>query len=307
MTKVAILGATGMLGSMLLDHLVHQTEADVVATVRDPKEAARLSLIYPKARFACLDAETCVESEIIAAVAGVKWVINAIGLIKQRIVDSDRAIVERAVRTNALFSFTLARAAVEAGFKVIQVATDCVFSGDTGHYSETALHDGCDVYGKSKSLGEICSEAVVNLRCSIVGPERRGGPSLLNWFLSQKHGAAISGFVDHHWNGVTTLHFARICVGVMDGGLTLPSMQHVVPADTVSKDGLLRLFANAFGREDLMINPVHATTIVDRTLITNSPAINAAIWNAAGYSQIPRIADMIEELAASVSGAAVSN
>jgi dTDP-4-dehydrorhamnose reductase len=39
--------------------------------------------------------------------------------------------------------------------KIFQIATDCVFSGSKGNYNEKNLHDAFDVYGKSKSLGEI--------------------------------------------------------------------------------------------------------------------------------------------------------
>jgi dTDP-4-dehydrorhamnose reductase len=302
MNKVAILGATGLLGSMLLEHFASEEAIDVVATVRDAQEAARLGPLYPRVTFHCLQADCATEADIVGAIEDAKWVINAIGLIKQRIVESDWSLVERAVRTNAIFSFVLARAALQAQFKVIQVATDCVFSGETGSYSETAVHDGYDVYGKSKSLGEVQSEAVINLRCSIVGPERSGGPSLLNWFLSQKPGAQVNGFADHYWNGITTLHFARICSGIVRSGIRLPTMQHVVPADAVSKDELLRLFARCFRREDIVINPLHASTIVDRTLTTNSPAINEAIWNVAGYDQIPLVSEMVAELANTVIG-----
>jgi hypothetical protein len=94
------------------------------------------------------------------------------------------------------------------------------------------------------------------------------------------------------------LHFARICAGIIKTGLRLPSLMHVVPADEISKDGLLRLFAEVFGRRDVEIVPVEAKTAVDRTLTTEHAEANSLIWRAAGYAQPPSIAQMVEELGA---------
>ena len=38
---------------------------------------------------------------------------------------------------------------------ILQIATDCVYSGATGGYTESSSHDALDVYGKTKSLGEV--------------------------------------------------------------------------------------------------------------------------------------------------------
>jgi dTDP-4-dehydrorhamnose reductase len=297
MQHVVILGASGMLGSMLVDALAREGCFRLSATVRSQADLALLQCTYPAVAVRLLDAETCSDAELVEAIGDASWVINAIGLIKQRIVDGDDALVERAVRINTLFSFVLSRAAEKTGARVIQVATDCVYSGTSRGYDETALHDCLDVYGRTKSLGEVGSEVVCNLRCSIIGFERKSSLSLLNWFLSQERNATVNGFTDHVWNGVTTLHFAKICRGVITNGLRVPSRQHVVPEGVVTKDELLRLFAEAFGREDIRINPVRSSGSVNRTLLTNNPDMNRAMWEAAGYPRQPSIRDMVFELA----------
>jgi dTDP-4-dehydrorhamnose reductase len=298
MTKIVVLGASGMLGSMLVEYFAASREFALRATVRDANARGFLHSLRPRVELVRLDAETCTVEDVLAATHGAAWVINAIGLIKQRIVDSDPTLVERAIRTNAVFPHTLARAAQIADFRVVQVATDCVYSGASGGYSESAAHDCLDVYGKSKSLGEISAGCMLNLRCSIVGLERGSNLSLLDWFLSQPQNATVNGFTNHRWNGITTLHFARICAGIIKTGLRLPSLMHVVPADEISKDGLLRLFAEVFGRRDVEIVPVEAKTAVDRTLTTEHAEANSLIWRAAGYAQPPSIAQMVEELGA---------
>lgn len=207
------------------------------------------------------------------------WVINCIGKIKPHCDN-----VPSAIRVNALFPHKLPP-------NTIQIATDCVYSGRKGSYVETDEHDATDVYGKTKSLGE--APHIKNLRCSIIGPEVKNHISLLDWFLKQDK---ANGFTNHLWNGITTYHFSKICQGIIDNKIELPNLQHIVPADVVTKAELLRIMANAYER-DIPVTDVEADVAVDRTLSTNNPELNARIWKAAGYDTPPTIKQMVQELA----------
>jgi dTDP-4-dehydrorhamnose reductase len=219
------------------------------------------------------------------------WVVNAIGVTKPHIDPGSADSVAAALDVNARFPFALAEAARLHGARVIQISTDGVFSGESGGYREDAPHDALDVYGKSKSLGEVPAANVVNLRCSIIG-----AGSLVGWLLGQPPGARVPGYADHVWNGVTTWHFGRLCAGIVSEEPDLPSPLHVVPADTVTKAELLELIARAFGRDDLTIEPQASTAAVDRSLATLHPEANAALWRAAGYDPPPTVAAMVDEL-----------
>jgi dTDP-4-dehydrorhamnose reductase len=225
------------------------------------------------------------------------WVINAIGVIKSRIDESDPTSVERAMAVNARFPHSLAGAARKRHVRVIHPTTDGVFAGGAGPYGEDAPHDARDVYAVSKSRGEVAAPHVLNLRCSIVGPERPPGASLLAWLLRQPHGAELTGYANHWWNGVTTLHFSRLCAGIVAGEAPLPGALHAVPADVVTKADLLCMIADAFGRRDLRITRADAPAGVDRSLVTRYPKANALIWEAAGYPSPPSVSAMIRELA----------
>jgi dTDP-4-dehydrorhamnose reductase len=107
----------------------------------------------------------------------------------------------------------------------------------------------------------------------------------------------VNGFTNHQWNGVTTLHFARLCLGAIKHNLRLPRVQHVIPTSSVSKYELLTCFARNYRREDIIINPTEAKTIVDRTLATTNEVLNREIWLAAGYAEPPTIPQMVSELA----------
>jgi dTDP-4-dehydrorhamnose reductase len=206
------------------------------------------------------------------------WVINCIGKIKPYCDD-----VSAAIKVNALFPHTLPS-------KTIQIATDCVYSGKRGNYAETDEHDATDVYGKTKSLGE--APHIYNLRCSIIGPEEKNHTSLLDWCLSQNE---VNGFTNHKWNGITTYHFSKIVQGVIREGIELPTIQHIVPADVVTKAELLRIIAKAYGKK-IKVTDVEAPEAIDRTLSTSNEGLNRRLWKAAGYPKPPTVKEMVEEL-----------
>lgn len=295
--NVMVLGASGMLGSRVLSWLGRDTSLALTATARDATHFPGIQTLA-NCQVCELDAEGATEAELIELLRGQAWVVNCIGVIKPYIKDDNPAQTQRALRVNALFPHLLARAAEATGARVLQIATDCVYSGQKGAYLEADLHDALDVYGKSKSLGEVHSPQVHHLRCSIIGPEPKCHVSLLDWFLGQAQGASVNGFTNHDWNGVTTLHFGKVCHGILKAGLQLPRLLHVVPTATITKAELLGEFARAYGRTDITINPVAAPTVVDRTLGSAQPELNAEVWRAAGYALPPTVPQMVQEMAA---------
>ncbi len=295
--KVIVLGASGMLGSMVMDYLSTDDSLQVKVTVRSEALKQTLKARLPGVEVALLDAERCDDQEVMEIINGNEWVVNAIGVIKPYIHDDNPREVERAVKVNSLFPHFLARAAEHSGCRLLQIATDCVFSGSKGPYAETDPQDPLDVYGKTKSLGEVYSNQAHHLRCSIIGPEPKGKVSLMEWFLSQPQGGKVNGYTNHQWNGVTTLHFARLCHGIITHGLELPHVHHIVPSGMVSKAELLQCLVQGYRREDIIIVPTEATTSIDRTLATTNDSLNHQLWAAAGYPDPPSIPRMIGDLA----------
>lgn len=295
--RVAILGVTGMLGSITLDSFVNSRDFDIIATYRNAKAAEALVSNYTSVDFRELDAETANKKKIEESIKGADWVVNAIGVIKPYIHDDNAQETERATRINSLFPYLLGKAAKQTNAKVIQIATDCVYSGAKGQYIESDLHDAIDVYGKTKSLGEAFLGNIIHARCSIIGPELKGHLSLLDWFLGQAKDANLNGFTNHQWNGVTTLHFSRICQGIIKKDINITHLQHIIPGNMISKANLLKCFSKEFDREDITITDVEAPTVIDRTLLTSNKKLNQQIWEAAGYNSPPTIEQMVAELA----------
>ena len=295
--KVIVLGSSGMLGSMVVDYLSRDPALEVTATVRTKELAAKCRERIPGVDWLIFNGGSPDSEKSLGTIHGYDWVINAIGITKPLIHDDNAAEVERALLINSLLPHQIARQAQKSGARVIQIATDCVYSGSKGGYLESDLHDALDAYGKTKSLGEVTYPQVHHLRCSIIGPEPKERKFLLEWFRGQPQKARVSGYVNHRWNGVTTLHFARLCRGIIAQNISLAHLQHVVPAGDVTKCELLQSFALHFRREDISITPSKATVIVDRTLKTTNEPMNQALWAAAGYSQPPSIPEMVAEMA----------
>ena len=296
MTRVLVLGGSGMLGSAVVDWLARDNSLNVAATVRAQRYAERGRMLLPEVEWHLLDIEECLSANTHSLLHKYDWIINAIGLNKQLIHDDNPTEVERAIRVNALFPHWLARKAGESDARVLQIETDCVYSGREGRYTEDAPHDPLDVYGKTKSLGEVQSCNVFHLRCSMIGPELKNHVSLLDWFLGQPLGAKVTGFINHRWNGVTSLHFARICHGVIKNNLKLPHVHHIVPADEMTKAEMLEEFAGVYGRGDVRIERGETAFAIDRTLRTKNETLNRCIWEAAGFPGPQSIADMIREM-----------
>jgi dTDP-4-dehydrorhamnose reductase len=296
MIRVAVLGGSGMLGSMIVDLLARQPDLAVSATARDETLRARFAERYPEVAWRLFRFDGT-GADPAPVLDGHAWIINAIGITKPLIRDDQAGEIEQAVEVNARLPHVLGRRAAGTGARVLQIATDCVYSGATGRYTEDAVHDALDVYGKTKSLGETYHPAVHHLRCSIIGPEPKDFKFLIEWFRRQPRGARVNGFVNHQWNGVTTLHFAKLCLGIIRHDLPLPHLQHVVPDGCVTKAGMLHTFADAYDRRDIRIADVEATSVIDRTLHTRDPEANLRLWEVAGYPAPPAVPDMIHELA----------
>ena len=295
MKKILIVGASGMLGCEVLNVFAKDNSCQIVAT-------ARTSDLFDgsikNVDWKTFDAEAVdTKNNLRKIVDGVDFVINCIGIIKPYAKDDNAEHIERAIKVNSLFPQILSELSQELGFKVLQIATDCVYSGTKGLYDENDKHDALDVYGKTKSLGEVVGNVnFYNLRCSIIGKEKKSFVSLLEWFLNQPKGASLNGFTNHNWNGVTTHHFGKICLGIIKNNLQLPTTQHIVSGNILSKYEMLKTFAKYFNREDLAINATEAQAKIDRTISTINQTLNQQIWQSAGYQTPPTIEKMVEEI-----------
>ncbi len=271
MKRVLVLGASGMLGSMVYEYMLNNSEYETAGTVRNFND---LPDFGNRGRLFNFDAAEKVEESLknIIEEFNPDYIINCIGIINVFCRDNDMAGVENAIRVNSLMPHKIKNLLDQyPELKVIQIATDCVYSGKGGKYNENSTFDPYDVYGSSKRLGEVIHRNFLNIRCSIIGPEYKNKVSLLEWFLSNPDHTDLKGFDHHYWNGVTTLQFAEYCAEIIDENKfdklrKLNHVLHYLPNETVSKYRLLHIFDDVFERKHNIERVYDEKNKVDRTL-----------------------------------------
>jgi dTDP-4-dehydrorhamnose reductase len=285
MKNVLVLGVSGMLGSMAFDYLSRNPSINVYGTVRNSKYFDEKIYFFDAYDISQLEDDKFLNLKI-------DYIINCIGITKPFSKDDDPEGVKRAIRINADFPWKLSSYAKKHKIKIIQIGTDCVYSGKRGKYTENDPHDPLDVYGKTKSLGEVFDGSMLIIRCSIIGPEFKKETSfLLEWFLNQPNEGTIGGFEHHIWNGVTTLQFAQLCEQIILSDLYNQLIQksfiyHYVPNNTVNKYQLMHIFNEIF-EKNLKINRVNKPEQrVNRSLDTIFSDLNKIIEKEAIKSAI---------------------
>ena len=272
MKKVLVLGASGMLGAMVAEVLGCEENISLHITLRGKNDTIEKLNLPTWELNAMHDIEIQLE-KIYNAGFSPDFVINCIGIIKPYCKDDDPKGKYQSVKVNALFPHELAGyfKKKNPSAKIIQIATDCVYKGDTGYYNETHHHDPVDVYGKSKSLGEVLGDNFLNIRCSIIGPELTNHLSLMDWFLSQPRESEVLGFDHHLWNGVTTLQFAQLCKKIIadetfDDLRKLNHTLHYVINEDVTKYSLLNIFKKVFSHDVSITKTNTHGEAINRTL-----------------------------------------
>ena len=289
MSKVLVLGSTGMLGHVMTK--VFRNEGlEVVGASRRGRSSESKDL---EVQF---DVTNLQKLEEIISREKFNYVINCVGMIKQLINEDSTTSRSNAVLVNTHFPIKLNSLAESYDFRLIQIGTDCVFSGEYGSYSESSIHSPVDFYGRTKSLGEVVGSNSLILRTSIIGPEMNSSNSLLEWFLSTSQHSKVNGFTNRIWNGLTTLHFSKLVSGIISTDNFTEGLYHVIPQDRCSKYELLKVIRDSFSRDDIGIDPVEPPESIDRTLITDHPDFNSSIWRNCGYNEAPAISIMVSEL-----------
>lgn len=165
---------------------------------------------------------------------------------------------------NSVFPRLLADYCETNGIRLIHISTDCVFSGDTGFYSEWSSHDEEGIYGISKSLGESLNATVI--RTSIIGENPRNSLDLLEWVRSQS-GKIITGWENHFWNGITCWQFAKVCDTIIKEKLFWEGVRHI-HTDSICKADLIEIINDVYSC-GCTINRTKAEIPCNRVLISD--------------------------------------
>lgn len=233
MTRVLVVGGTGMLGHKLVQVLGADLALDLHATVRraPPPELAGGRVTYhPGVEVAYGSPRV---REVLEALRP-DVVVNAVGAIKQK--DLHLA-ADETLFLNGAFPHLLALH--NPGGRVIHVSTDCVFRGDRGGYTEAERPDAEDLYGRSKAMGEVDYGRHLTLRTSIIGPELSAHLGLLGWFFSQPRGSVLRGFTHAIYSGLPTVVLSRTIHRLIRDTAPLSGIYHVA-SEPIDKNTLLQ-------------------------------------------------------------------
>ena len=282
--KILILGASGLLGNTFLEFY------------KKKKLSKKLKLYFTlrkrKKNYIYFDVDKEQSYKNIQKL-NPDIVVNCIGAIKPFIKEEIPGTIINAIKLNSIFPKNLVKIFPKS--KIIHFNTDCVYSGKSGNYSEKDKHDYNDIYGMTKSLGEIKSKKVMNLRCSIIGIEVNSSLSLLSWFLKNKK-KILSGFTNHKWNGLSTIALVKITHSIIVNKLFKPGVVHLVPKDKISKYNLLKLLNKKYFNGKKTIKPIKQSVSVNRTLTTVNKSFNKKLWVSSDYGSIKSISQMIDEI-----------
>lgn len=281
MTKVLILGVSGMLGSAMFRVLSESAELIVYGTVRSEKSIAHLPSSLHNRIIRDIDVENY--DVLVNAFSQIHpdVVINCIGLVKQ-LADVNDPL--HAIPLNSLLPHRIAALCKATKARFIHISTDCVFSGEKGNYIESDFPDAHDLYGRTKFLGEVDLPHAITLRTSIIGHELIGNKSLVNWFLTQS--GAINGYTKAFFSGLPTVELSKIIRDIVIPRKSLHGIYHVSSAP-ISKYSLLQLIAKIYDKK-IEINPSEYL-VIDRTL-------NSACFNEATGYNAPEWPELIKQM-----------
>jgi len=281
--KVLILGATGLIGSGLFNTLSRKLDLEVLGTVRSHKLTRFFPQKLRKNLFSGIDVTNDSASLKLISRLRPDVVINCIGLTKHLPSGSDPLL---AIPLNSYLPHYLAVHCKLLGIRFIHISSDCVFSGDKGNYVESDTPDATDIYGKSKSLGEIDDGSAITLRTSTIGHELTTSHGLLNWFLSQKH--ECLGFKKAFFSGLPTVELARIISDYVIPAPHLTGLYHLA-GRVISKYGLLKLIAKEYDKK------IHITP--EQRFAINRSLNGEKFAKATGYTPLswPKLIKMMHQ------------
>lgn len=246
MTRVAVLGAGGMLGAALIRHAREFPAIEAIAWTRlhvyDIADPASLELAIKRDR--------------------PQVIINAAGAIPSK------ATPTGMIHTNASGPHMVAMVAAVHGIRVVHISTDCVFAD--GQRTDTPgvvlrrraadIPDATSFYGRTKALGEVDAEHVTNVRTSFVGPEH----GLWAWAIEQVHRTGtVEVWPNAKWSGSTVGWVAIELLRNLDA--LPPGAVHLSTGLVQTKAHVIRVILQAYGlRLDAMVP--NADAWQDRTL-----------------------------------------
>ena len=257
--NILIFGVSGLIGSTLARTLSQNANFCVYGTTRQQNFNHEAVGLDSKKIYSNIN--VCNTDDVISILNEVKplVIINCAGITKH-VLEGNKLIPLLSV--NSIFPCRLSEISKIKKIRFVQISSDCVFSGESGFYTEDNMTDAIDLYGKSKALGEIVdNEMCITLRTSTIGHEINTKLGLLEWFLAQKE--ECNGYTNAYFSGVTTFQLSRVIRDIVIPNHKLNGLYNLA-SSPISKYDLLCIVAKVYKKEIKIIKYEDFT--INRTL-----------------------------------------
>ena len=250
--RVLILGSTGMLGHVIYNVLQNQSNIELFDMSFRTK-LTKKSIICDVAKVDTLEEQIKKINPVV--------ILNCVGVLLK----NSKINPANTIFINSYLPHKLRDIAVKINARVIQISTDCVFNGNRGHNSENTLPNASDIYGRSKSLGELNNSFDLTIRTSIIGPElKHNGEGLLHWLFNQS--GNIYGYKNVFWSGVTTLELSKAILFSINNEIS--GLWNLTNGTEISKYDLIEKVINIFQLNKITLKQ-HNEKTSNKTLISN--------------------------------------
>jgi dTDP-4-dehydrorhamnose reductase len=246
---VLILGASGMLGHMLIRVLSPRHRVIGTTSSQYKAESPLAKLLDRESWIGGIDVRSFNRIDELVREIQPNVVINCVGVIKQKMESSN---ITDAITINSLFPHHLANLCQSHNSRLIHFSTDCVFEGTPGIKWTSDTPNATDLYGTTKRLGEIDYAPGLTLRTGFVGRQLAGSEGLFEWVRSQK-GNTINGYVNAIYSGLTTKALSLVVTQIIEQHPELYGL-HQVASSPINKFDLINKL-NKHLNLGLSINP----------------------------------------------------
>jgi dTDP-4-dehydrorhamnose reductase len=251
--KVLITGASGLLGQAVSEKFLGHYE--IIAVVnRTGLNIKSDSLIQHKA-----DLTDKSQTRQLIEKYSPDVVINSAAWVDVDGCENDR---DRALSTNYTIVENLAESCMKQDTYFVQISTDYIFDGVDHPAKPDDTPSPLNYYGQTKLLAESYikenhSNFLIARTCALIGSPNQGQTNLLNYFYDGLNsGKTIAAPNNLFSNPIWVDHLADLILEAVNKHLT--GIIHLGGAEYLSRYDFALIFADIFGFDRNLINPVSA-------------------------------------------------
>ena len=232
--KMAIIGATGMVGHVLF-HEFKRKNMDVVGIGRRKIEKE----IIPFDIFTDLE-----QIKLFLLNGKFDVIINCSAIL---VIESNINKMQT-VYINSYFPHLLVDLFKDSDTKIVHLSTGGVFSGNEESYFEDSQISPQTYYGITKAAGEFNNDKDLVIRSDFWGPDnKKQGTGLFNWLLNQSGG--VSAYSNVFFNGISNVELTKIIQEIIKND----GVVHIGTISKISKYDFIDKIKNIFHLENITL------------------------------------------------------